>query len=192
MTATATAAKQAPRRICNGVDATAIEETVAAVKADPKAARFSFRAANRWQGGSRNRSTIKGFVGAGVEDTTRREAFTLDADEPPVLLGQDQAANPAEYVLHALAACLTTTLAYQAAARGIAVEAIDSTLEGDMDLRGFLGLAKDVRKGFGQVRVAMRVKSAAKPETLRELAMFSPVYDIVSNSVPVELDLRTY
>jgi uncharacterized OsmC-like protein len=117
--------------------------------------------------------------------------FVLDADEPPVLLGQDAGANPVEYVLHALAACLTTTLVYHAAARGIRVEAVDSALEGDLDLRGFLGLSDEVRKGYHAVRVRMRVKSTAAPAVLRELALYSPVFDIVSNSLPVEVAVET-
>ncbi len=97
-----------------------------------------------------------------------------------------------EYVLHALAACLTTTVVYHAAARGIEIEAVDSALDGDLDLRGFLGVAIQVRMGYHRVGVRMRVKSVAKPEILCELARFSPVYDIVSNSLPVDVTIETY
>ncbi len=112
-------------------------------------------------------------------------------DEPPVLLGDDNAPNPVEYVLSALAGCLTTTMAYHAAARGIEIEAVSSKLEGDLDLQGFLGLSDTVRKGFSEVRVTMRVRSEASPEALLELAKFSPVYDIVSNSLPVDVVIET-
>jgi uncharacterized OsmC-like protein len=116
----------------------------------------------------------------------------MDADEPPVLLGHDTGANPVEFILHALAACLTTTMVYHAASRGIAIRAVDSALEGDLDLRGFLGISNEVRKGYHTIRVKMRVKSEAKPDMLRELAQFSPVYDVVSRSVPVDVVVETY
>lgn len=187
---TATMTKDAPT-MCNGVDVTAMMDTIAAVKADPSLGKFQFRSTNRWMGGGHNRSTIRGFYGAGQEDTTRMKPFVLDADEPPVLLGEDTAANPVEFVLHALAACMTTTMAYHAAARGIEVEAIDSSLEGDLDLRGFLDLA-DVRKGYSAMRVRMKVKSKASKETLAELVKFSPVHDLVSRALPLEVAIETY
>jgi uncharacterized OsmC-like protein len=176
----------------NGVNVTALFETIDAVKNDSGLANFQFRAENRWIDGGHNRSTIQAFYGCRDEDQTRREPFVLDADEPPVLLGEDAGANPVEYVLHALAACLTTTMVYHAAARGIEIEAVDSALEGDLDLRGFLGLSDEVRKGYHDIRVRMRVKSESSPATLRELAKFSPVYDVVSNSLPVQVIVETY
>ena len=176
----------------NGVNVTALFETIDAVKNDSGLANFQFRAENRWIDGGYNRSTIQAFYGCRDEDQTRSEPFVLDADEPPVLLGEDAGANPVEYVLHALAACLTTTMVYHAAARGIEIEAVDSALEGDLDLRGFLGLSDEVRKGYHDIRVRMRVKSDASPATLRELAKFSPVYDVVSNSLPVQVIVETY
>jgi uncharacterized OsmC-like protein len=175
----------------NGVDVAALMETIRAVQNDVGLAPFRFRARNSWLGGDANRSTITGFYGAGAEHS-HRQPFTMDCGEPPVLLGADRGANPVEYVLNALAGCVTTTMVYHAAARGITVEAVDSELEGDLDIRGMLGIAPDVRKGYQQVRVKMRVRSAAAPETLRELAQFSPVYDIISRSVPVDLVIETY
>ncbi len=178
--------------VLNGVNVTGVFDTIKAIKADPDLATFRFRAANTWIGGGHNRSTIQGFYGCRTEDRSRTEPFVFDADEPPVLLGEDRGANPVEFVLHALAACLTTTMVYHAASRGIAIEAVDSTLEGDLDLRGFLGISDKVRKGYQTIRVRMRVKSAAAPETLSELARFSPVYDVVSNAVPVDVVVDTY
>jgi uncharacterized OsmC-like protein len=188
-TQTMTMAPQKPRMM-NGVNVTALSETIRAVKADPSLGNFQFRARNRWMDAGHNRSTIKAFYGARKEDDTRTEPFVLDADEPPILLGEDKGANPVEYVLHALAACLTTTMVYHAAARGIVVEGVEPELEGDLDIRGFLGLSSDVRKGYHHVRVRMRVDSDAPTEKLAELAKFSPVYDIVSNSLPVEVTVE--
>jgi uncharacterized OsmC-like protein len=176
----------------NGVNVTGLFETIKAVQADSELAKFQFRANNTWMEGGHNRSTIQGFYGCRAEDKSRTEPFILDADEPPVLLGQDTGANPVEFVLHALAACLTTTMVYHAASRGIEIEAVDSSLEGDLDLRGFLGISAEVRKGYQKIRVRMRVKSDADPEKLRALAQFSPVYDVVSNSVPVDVVVETY
>jgi uncharacterized OsmC-like protein len=160
------------------------------VKGNSDIAKFQFRAANQWIDGGHNRSTVKGFYGACQEDQSRTEAFVMEADEPAILGSNDKAPNPVEFVLHGLAACLTTTMAYHAAVRGIHIEAISSKLEGDLDLRGFLGLSDDVRKGYHHVRVTMTVKSDATADQLRELAMYSPVYDIVSNSLPVELVIQ--
>ncbi|MEW6248668.1 MAG: OsmC family protein [Nitrospirota bacterium] len=169
----------------NGVDVSRLFATLDAVKTRPDLATFAFRARNRWIAGGHNRTTIKDFYGAGQEDTTRTTPFVLDADEPPVLLGQDLGANPVEFVLHALAACLTTSMVYHAAAQGIHLESVESSLEGDLDLRGFLGLSDQVRKGYRQIRVKFTVRTDAPADQLRALCRFSPVFDIVSNPVPV-------
>ncbi len=177
--------------IINGVDVTRLAETVQAVKANPALAQFQFRTRNRWITGGHNSSTIQQFYGAGAEDTSRTVPFTVDADEPAVLLGHDYGANPVEYVLHALAACLTTSMVYHAAARGIEIKSVQCTLEGDLDLRGFLGLDPNVRKGYQDIRVVFDVQSNATPEQLAELAAFSPVRDTITNGVPVEVKIRT-
>ncbi|ALA56896.1 OsmC family protein [Nitrospira moscoviensis] len=177
--------------VVNGVDVERMGATVQAVQQNPTLAAFQFRAANRWITGGHNRSTIQSFYGAGQEDTVRTQPFVLDADEPPVLLGEDHGANPVEYVLHALAACLTTSLVYHAAARGIRIESVESRLEGDLDLRGFLGLSDTVRRGYRQIRVHFAIKSDAPAEQLKELTTFSPVHDIVSNPVPVQITIES-
>ena len=171
----------------NGIDVDQIEYVIGEVKNDRAFGQCQFRAKNKWVDGGINRSEIQDYFIGGKEDETRTESFTLRADEPPLLAGSDIAPNPVEYVLHALAACLTTTMVAHAAVRGIVINHVESQLEGDIDLRGFLGLSESVRKGYQAVRVTFKVDSEADTETLKELAMFSPVYDIVSNSLPVEL-----
>jgi uncharacterized OsmC-like protein len=114
------------------------------------------------------------------------QPFELDNDEPRLIGGEDTAPTPVEYVLHALAGCLTTTMVYHASVQGVVIESVESFTEGDIDVRGFFGLSDEVRKGFNQVRVRMQVKSEASVEQLREMAMYSAVYDIVSNSLPVD------
>lgn len=177
--------------VVNGVDVERMGATVQAVQQNSSLASYQFRTANRWIDGGHNRSTIQSFYGAGQEDSIRTKPFVLDTDEPPVLLGKDQGANPVEYVLHALAACLTTSLVYHAAARGIKVESVESKLEGDLDLRGFLGISDQVRKGYQSVRVNFTIKSDASAEQLEELTKFSPVYDILSNPVPVSIHIES-
>jgi uncharacterized OsmC-like protein len=176
----------------NGIDVERLSGTIDHISEDPALARFQFRAQNKWIDGGHNRSTIKEFYGAGREDTSRTEPFVLDADEPPVLLGENRGPNAGEYLLHALAACLTGTLVYHAAARGIALEGLECTVEGDADLQGFLGLDESVRPGFGNVRVAFKATGDFDDEQLAELASltrYSPVRDIVSNPVPVAIEV---
>ncbi len=177
--------------LTNGVDVGQIMGVIGAIEADPGYAQFQFRATNQWINGSLSRSRIKDFFAGNTEDTTRDEAFMLDADEPAIAAGQNSAPNSVEYLLHALASCLTGTLVSHAAVRGIRVEAVESSYTGDIDVRGLFGLA-DVRKGLNNVTVNMRVNSEATAEELTELALYSPVYDIVSQSCPVEFTLTTY
>jgi uncharacterized OsmC-like protein len=177
----------------NGVSVDQLMETIRLIQQTPGIAKFEFRAENRWIAGGHNRTTVSDFYGAGGEDTSRERPFVLDADEPPVLLGENHGANPVEYVLTALAGCLTTSLVYHAAARGIAIDKVESRLEGDLDLHGFLGLSDTVRNGFQNIRVTFRIEADAPRATLEELCRVaqqrSPVFDIVSHPVPVTVSL---
>jgi uncharacterized OsmC-like protein len=180
------------KEMTNGVNIGQIMGLIGMIESDSGYAKFQWRATNQWVNGGLSRSRIKDFFAGNAEDTTRKQAFTLDADEPTIAAGQDSAPNSMEYVLHALATCLTGTLVYHAAVRGIEIEAVESSYTGDMDVRGLFGLSEDVRKGFNKVTVNMRVKSEASAEDLTELALYSPVYDIISKSLPVEFTLTTY
>jgi uncharacterized OsmC-like protein len=181
--------------IRNGVDTHAMFGTLDAIKADPSLARFQFRARNRWIDGAHNQTRIRDFYAANQEDTSRADEFVIDAGEPAILLGTDTGPNPAEYLLHALAACLTTSLVYVAAARGVHLTEVESTLEGDMDVQGALGLSDEYRNGFEQIRVSFRVQGDAPEEKLREVVaratQRSAVFDMVTNGVPVTVDVRT-
>lgn len=174
--------------LVNGIAVDDLFSTIEAVKAIPSIAKFTFRIRNQWETGSRNRSTVATFTGVNQE-LSHPKPFTLEADEPAVLLGKDMAANPVEYLLHALASCLTTSMVYHAAARGIAIEEVESSLEGDLDLRGFLGLAPSVRKGYQQIRLKLRIKADVTDQELRELTSlgpnFSPVFDSITKGVPI-------
>ena len=181
--------------IRNGVDTDQLFGTLDVVKSDPTIARFQFRVRNRWIDGAHNRSTIRDFYAANQEDMSREDEFVLDAGEPAILLGTDTGPNPAEYLLHALAACLTTSLVYVAAARGVRLTEVESTLEGDMDVQGALGLSDEPRNGFEGIHATFRVKGDAPPEKLREVVerarQRSAVYDMVANGVPVTLEVET-
>ena len=177
----------------NGVNLGQLSKTIAAIRAQPDLAKFNFRLSNDWIKGGHNRSFIRGFYGTGQEDTTRRQTFVYDNDEPEVLLGMDQAPNPAEFVLHALAGCLTTSLIYHAAARGYEIKRASCELEGDLDLRGFLGVEPFVRNGYKEIRAKFLIEGnfseEQKEEILKLAPAFSPVFDIIKNAVPVKVSL---
>ena len=175
----------------NGIDVAQVYGTLDAIAADPSLARFEFRVSNRWISGTHSRSTIQGFHGAGQEDASREAPFTVDASEPPVLLGRNEAPNPAELLMHALAGCLTLTIVNVAAARKVTLTEVTSRLEGELDARGALGLDDSIRNGFHRLSVAFTVRGEASPEKLQEIVerakARSVVYDIVSNGVPVDV-----
>ena len=168
----------------NGVNVDELFATIDAISVAPEIAKFNFRASNKWISGGQNRTTVKDFSGA-CQEITRDRSFVFEKDEPPILLGADRGANPVEYLFAALAGCLTTSLVYHAAARGIEIQSIESKFEGDLDLRGFLGMNADVRSGCEQIRVTFSVKADAPRQTIRELIELaqnrSPVFDIVTD-----------
>ena len=178
----------------NGVDTATLFATLDAVKEAPEAARFQFRARNEWVNGTNSRGTIADFFGVG-EERSHERTWVFDADHPAVLVGRDNGPTPVEFVLHALAACLTAGLANIAAARGVTLTEVRSTVEGDIDLNGIFGLDPDARNGYEQISVRFTVKGDAPAETLRELVeqsrSRSAVYDIITNQVPVTIDVET-
>lgn len=178
--------------LTNGVDVSQLMNVIGEIEADQNYAKFQFRASNQWINGGLTRSRIKEFHAGKAEDSTRKEAFTIDADEPLIAAGNDTAPNAMEYVLHALASCLTGTMVYHAAVRGIGIDSVESSYAGDMDVRGLFGMTEGVRKGFNKVTVEMRVKSQASVDELTECAMFSPVFEMVSKALPVEFKLTVY
>jgi uncharacterized OsmC-like protein len=176
----------------NGVDRPALFGTIDAVKADPAIAKFEFRLRNEWIDGGYNRSTVSDFHGA-RQEIAHAAPFVLHNDEPPVLLSGDRGPNPVENLLHALAGCLTTSIVYHAAAKGLSIDRVRTRFEGDLDLRGFLGLSEEVRNGYQAIRVVFDIDGDLTADQKRELmAMgprFSPVFDVVSNGVPVSCQL---
>ena len=177
----------------NGVNVDELFGTIEAVKKAPVIATFKFRAENRWIDGGHNQTTLKNFYGT-QQDHEHKEPFVLDADEPPLLLGKDIGPNPVEYALTALAACVTTSIVYHAAAKGITIRSMESRLEGDIDLQGFLGLKDDVPRGYKEIRMYMKVDADAPPEKLKEIVQlgptYSPVFDTITRAVPVSVQLE--
>jgi uncharacterized OsmC-like protein len=184
------ATTQELKTMVNGVAVDDLFNTIDAVKKAPSIAKFKFRINNQWKGGSQNSSTVDTFFGANQE-LSRSKPFVLEADEPAILLGKDMAANPVEYLLHALASCLTTSMVYHAAAQGIQIEEVESALDGDIDLHGFLELDKNVRKGFQSIRVNFKIKANATDDQLQQIVKLgpghSPVFDSLTNGVPVSV-----
>ena len=174
-------------RVVNGVDLDTLMGTVGAIRSDPQLGACRFRASNTWLAGNHNRSTVTGFYGA-KQEIAHRQVFRMDADEPAILAGNDEGANPVEHLLHALASCLTTSMVAHAAVRGIRIDELESELEGDLDLRGFLGLDPNVPKGYTAIRVKFRVKADPKDmDVLRELTKFSPVFNTLTQGTQVDI-----
>jgi uncharacterized OsmC-like protein len=181
--------------VLNGVNVSKLVDTIELIKENADIAKFKFRASNKWLIGGHNRSTIKDFYGACQEDTSREKPFVFDNDEPPVLLGENNGANPVEFILHAMAGCITTTFVYYAAVHGVKIDEIESSYEGDLDLRGMLGLPGRTEVGYERIRVKFKVKSDAPREKLEELIDLaqkrSPAANSVMNPVPVSISLET-
>ena len=173
----------------NGIHMETLQGTVNAIEQEPDLGQCRFRARNKWLGGNRNSTTITGFYGA-RQEIAHKQVFELQADEPPILAGSDEGANPVEHLLNALAACVTTSMVAHAAVRGIHIEELESEIEGDIDLRGFLGLADDVPKGFTDIRIKFRVKADIdNMERLKRLASYSPVFNTLTQGAKVDIQV---
>ncbi len=176
----------------NGVDTAALFTTLDAVKGEPELADFQFRVTNEWVSGTHNRSTIDDFYGC-KQELKHASTWTFDADHPAVLVGHDNGPTPVEFVLHALAACLASGLANIAAARGVNLDRVTTSVTGDIDLRGILGLSGDVRNGFQQISVRFALQGD-DPDKLRAVVeqsrQRSAVYDLLSNGVPVSIEVE--
>ena len=176
----------------NGLNVEQMVQTVEALKNDPQLAQFEFRARNQWINGGENRSTIQDFYGAGAEDESRSEPFVYTNGEPPVLLGNNEGGNPVEYLLHALAGCVTTTTVLHATARGISIHKLSTVLVGDIDLQGLLALDDEAPVGYRSIRIEMDIEADASDEEIEELISFardhSPVCNTVCRPVPVTVE----
>lgn len=193
---TATANKKTTRTPIplNGVNTPTLLATINAVGGQPELGTFQFRASSRWLSGTHSRSIMHGFFGAGGEHE-HVTAYSADGDHPGVLCGADAGPTPVEWLLHALASCLTAGIANIAAARGIKLNKVESMVEGDIDLRGILGLSDEVRNGYRGIRISFEIDGDAPAEQLKQLIAQSrarsAVFDVLTNGVPVSVDVRT-
>ena len=183
----------AQEKMVNGVNVGELFKTIDAIKGKPEIAAFKFRATNRWVNGTHCRATIKDFYGALKEDDSR-PPMDYDMDEPPVLLGSNEGRNPVEFLLVALSGCLTTSLIAHASAKGIQINGVESRYEGDIDLRGFLGISKDVQVGYQNIRVFFKIDADLSVEEKEELVQmaqkYSPVFNTITKSAPVSVQLE--
>ncbi len=185
--------QQTTKKIVNGVNVTQLFKTIDSIKENQEIAKFNFRAKNKWIGGTENQTTVSEYYGA-CKTHTRNQPHVFTKDEPPILLGKDNGANPVEYLLAGLAGCVTTSLVAHAAARGIKIDSIESTLEGDIDLQGLLKLGDDVNPGYQGINISLKIVSDASKETLQELIELakevSPVANTVSRPTPITVSLE--
>ena len=189
----ATKTERPARQPLDGVNIPALFATIDAVGGQRDLATFQFRATNTWQAGTHSRNSVKSFYGAGGEQEHVRE-FTVDADHPPVFAAEDNAPTPVELVLCGLASCITAGIGTVAAARGVTLYSVESSIEGDIDLQGILGLSDEVRNGFQNIRMDFKVEGDAPQDTLRAIVeqsrARSAVFDVVTNRVPVEITVN--
>jgi uncharacterized OsmC-like protein len=189
---TAQTVKDKTGKMVNGVNVGKLYETIDLIKEKPDIAKFEFRATNQWVNGTHNRATVKDFYGALQEDDTRSPAV-YELDEPPILLGNNEGSNPVEYLLVALSGCLTTSMIAHAAAKGIEIRGVESRYEGDIDLRGFLGISEDVPVGYQGIRVYFKIDAdisdEQKEELVRMAQKYSPVFNTITKSAPVSAHL---
>lgn len=183
---------QTTQKTVNGLNVTQLFETIDLIQKDKKIAKFNFRAKNRWVNGAENRTTVSDYYGA-CKTFKRTSPHTFVKDEPPILLGNDRGANPVEYLLAGLAGCITTSLVSHASAKGIKLDSVESTLEGDIDLRGLLQMDDKVNPGYQAINVTFKIESDASKETLEELIQLakavSPVANTVTRATPVNVRL---
>ena len=173
----------------NGIDTSRIVDLATNMTQDQNFGKFRFRANNRWIDGSRSHTSFKDFYAGAEERTERPVALTVDADQPVYLGGQNTAPNAVEHYLGSLVSCLSTTIVAHASAQGIELGELDISAEGQMDARGFFGVSDDVRRGYHRIVVNIRARTSVDEETLRNLASYSPVYEMVSGALPVELNI---
>lgn len=194
-TAEAPAAAAKPKREVvprNGVDTPTLFATINAVANQPELAKFTFRADNTWVNGTQSQNVVGSFSGAGGEHE-HKQAFEYGADHPAVLCGAGNGPTPVEYLLGALASCITAGIGNVAAARGIDLSAVSSHVEGEIDLRGILGISDEVRNGYSGIKLTFQVKGDAPAEKLRQVVeqsrARSAVYDVLRNGVPIDIEV---
>jgi len=176
----------------NGVNVGALLGARAALIETPEAAQFQWRATCEWQKGTHSRSTVEGFFGFG-EEQRHRARYSFDADHPEIFASEDNGPTPVEYVLVALASCLTAGVAAVAQNREIQLRSVSATVEAGMDVRGILGVDSDVRNGFSGIKVTYKIDADASPDEVKALVAQSQkrsaVFDVITNPTDVSVEV---
>lgn len=175
----------------NGVNTQLLKKTVGKIKENPQLGFCEFRLKNEWVNGDCNRSNVDTFYAAGDEQK-HKHSFQMQAGEPALLAGHDEGANPVEFLLSALSGCMTTTIAYYAALNGHSIEKMESSYTGELDLQGIFALDPSVRPGYKNIQIIFKIKTNAPAKEIETYYPFSPVYDVVSRSVPITVKIETY
>jgi len=177
----------------NGVNVEALLGAREALGQAPEAAKFSWRASCEWQNGTHSTSTVEGFFGLG-EEQHHRTTYSFDVDHPEIFASEDNGATPVEYVLVALASCLTAGIASVAQNRNIQLRSVKATLEAGMDMQGILGIDSEVRNGFDGIKVVFHIDADATREEINALVAQSQrrsaVFDIVTNPTNVAVEVK--
>jgi uncharacterized OsmC-like protein len=175
----------------NGIPMDILGETIETIKNQPTFAQSRFHISNKWLFGAQNQTSITSFYTA-KEEFFHKQTFTLNADEPEILAGNDSAPNPVEHLLNALTSCVTSSIVYHAAVNNVNIYEIESEIEGEIDLRGFTGISEEVRKGFQNITMNFKIKSDAESnDQLKSFALFSPVFDVVTNGTNVKININS-
>ena len=176
----------------NGVDVAALLGARDALAAAPEAAKFTWRASCDWENGTHSSSTVEGFFGLG-EEQHHRTRYSFDVDHPEIFASEDNGATPVEYVLVGLAGCLTAGIAAVAQNREIQLHRVTATIEGDMDVRGILGMDSEVRNGFSGIKVTYEIDADASDDDIKALVAQSQkrsaVYDVITNPTDVRVEV---
>ncbi len=175
--------------IVNGVNTDAIVNIATHMAQDDNFGQFRFRADNQWINGSPSRTSIKNFYAGNGEQTERSQPLVVHADQPTFLARENTAPNAVEHYLNSLVSCLNTTIVAHASVQGIQRETLNITAEGEMDARGFFGVSNEVNRGYNKINVDIRAKTDTDEETLRNMLNYSPVYEMVSKAIPVEVKI---
>jgi len=179
-------------KVDNGVNVEALLGAREALTAAPEAAKFNWRASCKWVNGTHSRSSVEGFFGLGGEQSHKTE-FSFDADHPEIFASEDQGATPVEYVLVGLASCLTAGVAAVAQNRGIQLRSVEAKLEGAMDIQGILGIDREVRNGYDNIKVTFDIDADAPRKDIEALVAQSQkrsaVFDIVTNPTNVTVEV---
>jgi organic hydroperoxide reductase OsmC/OhrA len=171
----------------NGIDTGALRGAIETVSRDPSHGMTHWQVTTQWRGGTRSDTRVTNCRIGGQKVT---KDFTIRVDEPLELCGTNQYANPQEHLLAALNACMIVGYSACCALEGIELEDLRIETEGDIDLRGFLGIDPTVKPGYDQLRYTVHIQGKGTPEQFekihRTVLATSPNYFNLANAIPLK------